>query len=320
MRVAILAYEGCIASGVSGFADVLGVANLLAGKALFSTRVLSRGGEPVRAFAGPPVSTDGPLGGPEGDAVWDAVYVPPSFGAGDPPPDLTGWVSRAHASGAVACAACAGVFFLAGAGILSGRTATTHWALAGEFAARHPDVRLEPERLLVDGGDFVCAGGVTACFDLALHIVARFASPDLAASCARSLILDPGRARQTPYMNLAGVLEHGDEAVARAQRWLEENHGGPVVIDRLAAMVNLGGRTLLRRFRKATGRSPGEYLQALRIEHAKRLLESSGEGVEAVMERVGYRDAPAFYRLFKTMTGLTPGEYRRRFRIGGGGR
>ncbi|MGE4299595.1 MAG: GlxA family transcriptional regulator [Desulfovibrionaceae bacterium] len=318
MRTAVLAYDGCLASGVSGFVDTLAVADHLQGGPLGTVRVLSDGGGPVRCFAGAILPVDGALDGPGApDAGWDVVYVPPAFGVEEPPPGAAAWVKAAHAAGAVACAACAGVFVLAEAGMLEGRAATTHWGLAGAFAARYPGVALEPDRMLVDGGDYVCAGGVTAYFDLALHLVARFASPDTAAACARTLLLDPGRERQTPYMSLLAPAGHADPAMRRALAWLEDNHARPVRITELAAAVHLSARTLERRFKAATKRTPRQYVQAVRVEHAKRLLESGGEPVGVIAGMVGYADATAFCSVFKTLTGLPPGEYRRRFRCGG---
>lgn len=316
MRIAILAYPGCVASGVGGFADVLAVANHLRGRQLFETRVLSLDGLPVRAFHGPALPVDGRAGDRDADgAPWDAVYLPPAFGLEEPGEEATAWLSRAHAAGAVGCAACAGVFFLAAAGLLEDRVATTHWGLVEDFTRRFPGVRLEPERMLVDGGDYVCAGGLTAYFDLALHLTARFASAELAADCARTMLLDPGRTRQTPYMRLTGPPNATDPTIAEAEEWLARHHKRKVGLAELAAAVRLGERTLLRRFRKATGRTPGAYLQALRVEHAKRLLESSDLSMEEIAASTGHGDVPALHRAFKPLTGLTPGEYRRRFGI-----
>lgn len=316
MRIGVLAYDDCVASGINGFCDALAVANSLAGRELFTTRVVSREGAPVRPFSGPPLCVDGPMDAPLRDnPLWEAIYIPPAYGLDAPPAELAAWAARAHASGAVACAACAGVFFLAEAGLLTGRAATTHWGLAAAFAARYPDVRLTPERMLVDGGDYVCAGGLTAYFDLALHLTARFASSELAASCARVLLLDPGRARQTPYMSLISPPLHGDASIVEAQKWLAKHYARPLCVKELAEAARLGERTLLRRFKKATGRTPREYLQALRIERAKRLLESGNASVDEIAAQAGHSDTPSFFRLFKGLTGLTPGEYRKRFGI-----
>lgn len=269
----------------------------MAGREVFAVHILGRPGSE-------------PLGRAEG---WDLAYVPPAFGVAGGGPELAHWVRRAHAAGAVACAACAGVFTLAEAGLLDGREATTHWALAGEFAARFPRVRLDARRLLVDGGDCVCAGGVTAYFDLALLVIARYASAEAAAACARTLLLDPGRTSQTPYMSLLAGPPHGDAAIARAQRLLEDAVSPAPTLGELARAAQLGERTFQRRFRKATGRSPLEYLQALRVERAKRLLATSGQSVAEIADAVGYGDPASFFRLFRHMAGVTPGEYRQRF-------
>jgi len=314
MRVGILAYDSCLASGVHGFSDTLAVANLIMEREVFGTTVLSADGGPVRCFAGAVVRADEALSDAlPGERRWDIVYIPPAFGLTEPDALLTGWLGGAHASGAVVCGACAGVFFLAGAGILRGRPATTHWGLAQAFTARFPDVPLDTDRMLVDGDDYVCAGGVTAYFDLALHLVARHASPEAALSCARTLLLDPGRVRQTPYMNLLPAA--ADKTVAKACRWLEDNHARPVRMRELAEAMFLTERTLLRRFRGSVGRTPVQYLQAVRIERAKRLLATGGESADEIAAMVGYADATAFFKAFRELTGLTPGEYRRRFGI-----
>jgi len=359
MRVAIMAYDGCLASGISGFADTLAVANLAAGREVFAISILGvdagrdagtqgagrgagtdagvgrgsadvdlgtqAGGGPgrdtgakaaagaVHGFRGTPIAVDAGMAAADAGG-WNVVYVPPAFGRAGQMQQLAQWVGQAHAAGAVACAACAGVFVLAEAGILAGREATTHWALAREFAARHPDVGLNAGRMLIDGGDYLCAGGVTAYFDLALRLIARFIAPEAAAQCAQTLLLDPGRSSQTPYASLAAAAPHGDAAIAQALRWLEDNLQGPAGVRGLAEAVHLGERTLLRRFKKATGRTPKEHLLALRIERAKRLLATTNEAATEVAAQAGYADATAFYRLFKNMVGVAPGEYRRRFR------
>lgn len=315
MRVGIVAYDKCLASGVYGFADTLAVANVVVGEEVFETTVMSPGGGPVHCFAGTVVTAGAPLGSGSDGLSWDIVYAPPAFGLTVPESEVAAWLGRVHSRGAVACGACAGVFLLAEAGILRGRPATTHWGLAGAFATRYPDVPLEADRMLVDGGDYICAGGVTAYFDLALHLVARHASPEAALACARTLLLDPGRVRQTPYMSVLPLSDAGDEAVTAACRWLEDNHARPVRMGELAEAVHLTGRTLLRRFRKAVGRTPAQYLQAVRIERAKRLLETGGESAGEIAAMVGYAEATAFFKVFKEVTGMTPGDYRRRFSI-----
>lgn len=356
-HIGIVAYDGCVASGVNGFADVCAVANHLAGHELFRVHVMSITGLAVTPFSGPPIGVDGalspspPTGTSEHDSpltpehvpqhatdaptvpeaqhspitpghnttppvthnAWNAIFIPPAFGLSAVPSPIVAWVRAAHATGALCCAACAGVFFLAEAGLLDGRPATTHWGLVDQFKRSYPTVKLTPQRLLVDGGSYICAGGVTAYFDLALHLVTRLASRELALHCARVLLLDPGRTEQTPYMELLTTHPHGDTLIAHAQQWLETHHTRPLHLHELAAHLHCTERTLHRRFRKAIGLAPVAYLQALRVEHAKRLLESTTLPASSIAQEVGYQDTPAFFRVFHSLTELTPGEYRRRF-------
>lgn len=368
-HIGIVAYDGCVASGVSGFADVCAVANHLSGRELFRVHVMSVTGLAVTPFSGPPMGVDGALSplppadtatpapqhtaehvpdhatkhtakhapkpaagtptmtGPQPPSIapgdtstppvthhtWHAIFIPPAFGLIMVPPPIVAWVQAAHAAGSLCCAACAGVFFLAEAGLLDGRPATTHWGLVEQFSRSYPAVNLTPQRLLVDGGSYICAGGVTAYFDLALHLVTRLASRELALHCARVLLLDPGRTEQTPYMELLATHPHGDTLIAHAQQWLETHHTRPLHLHELAAHLHCTERTLHRRFRKATGLAPVAYLQALRVEHAKRLLESTTLPASSIAQEVGYQDTPAFFRVFHSLTELTPGEYRRRF-------
>lgn len=317
IRIAILAYDMCLPSGVSGFADVFSVAGHVRGQhditGDFAVSVLSHDGHPVHPSGGLPVAVHGQIGEASEGLPWDVVYVPPSLGPGVHAPGLTDWLAATHASGSVVCGACAGVFLLAAAGLLDGRQATTHWGLEREFRLAYPGIPLDTRRMLIDHGDVVCAGGLTAYFDLALHLVTRFAGRDLTLACARTLLLDPGRVHQSPYMDLAGSSRHGDALVAEVQRVIEEGHTKHLSVGDLAAAVHTTPRTLLRRFSRALGTSPAAYLQAVRMEHAKRLLEATGQPVTSVALEVGYRDVPAFFRAFRELTGLTPKDYRARF-------
>ncbi|APR76048.1 Transcriptional regulator, AraC family protein [Minicystis rosea] len=324
IRIAVLAYDGCIASSVTGPLDVLAVGNqswsvLHPGAGPFCETVLvAPGGSPVRSFQGLALLPQQAL---EGSGPWDVVVVP----AASEEPDailarveLIEWLSACHRQGACLGAVCAGSFLLAGCGVLGARPATTHWRLAERFRERFPSVPLKPDQMLIDGGDYVCAGGVTAYLDLALHLVARFASPETAAMTARLLLIDPNRRTQRPYEVFQGRKGHGDVAVLRAQEWLEARTGSEKITMRgLARAAGLGERTLLRRFQKATGDTPRGYLQALRVEVAKRLLETTDLGMDQITTRAGATDPSSFRRLFKLRTGLTPGEYRRRFAVRG---
>jgi transcriptional regulator GlxA family with amidase domain len=208
---------------------------------------------------------------------------------------------------------CAGAFLLAETGLLAGRPATTHWALREAFAARFPEVRLDTDRLIVDDGDLITAGGVMAWVDLGLRLIERYLGPSVMLATARFFLVDPGGREQRFYSPFAPVLTHGDAAVLKVQRWLQVRGGDRVSLEAMARKAALGERTFLRRFQKATGLTPIVYVQHLRVGKARELLEASDHSIDEIAWQVGYEDTGAFRKVFQRVMGLTPGEYRRRF-------
>lgn len=249
------------------------------------------------------------------DANISALIIPPSL-SGDVLASVENYASGLqafHAEGAQMCSVCAGAFLLAGAGLLDGRTATTHWDLAAEFSERFPAVMLDTNQMIIDDGDIITAGGVMAWIDLGLRIVDRYLGSAIMLETARFLLVDPGGREQRFYSVFSPSRTHGDTAVVKVQKWLQEHHGEPVTVQKMAARSGLSGRTFIRRFQKATGFSPSEYLQQLRVSKARELMETTRMSVEEISWRVGYQDAGAFRRIFHKVMGLTPREYRSRF-------
>ncbi|NER05476.1 MAG: helix-turn-helix domain-containing protein [Okeania sp. SIO3C4] len=250
----------------------------------------------------------------------DIVILPPVGGnvvdhLGDR--SLINWLKQQQEVGTILASSCAGAFFLAEAGLLDEKPATTHWYLADLFRVRYPLVDLQPQRMLVDGGAYICAGGVMAWQDLALHIIARFCDLELAAQCAKMFVMDGTRQAQTPYFMFDSPRDDTDQSidpgVQHTLRWMKGHYQDAVSVDELAGMAHLGIRTFLRRFKHATGQTPMGYLQQLRIEAARQYLEITTKTIEEVIGLCGYHDSSAFRRVFKEKTGLTPKEYRRRF-------
>lgn len=319
-KIALLAVQNCMYSSLTGPFDVFSVASDQARKManggqvpLFSPTIVGPGGREIFAFNGMAI----PLGATFNTGiVYDIVLVPVIFG--DLEVLLTDrgtmdWLAFQGRMGACLCSACAGSFLLAETGRLDGRAATTHWNLADSFARRFPKVIVKREKMLVDVGDCITAGGVTAYLDLSLHLTARFGSPELAARLAKILLIDPARRLQTPYQSSLFDKNHGDEPVLMIQEWLEEDPGRPISIGDLAGRARLGERTFMRRFKKATGDSPLEYLQRLRIELARKLLETTPASVEEITVKAGYVDSSSFRNLFKRYTGISPSAYRKKF-------
>lgn len=209
-------------------------------------------------------------------------------------------------------ASCYGTFVLAASGRLDAQRATTTWWLQAPFRQRFLRVILDAERALVDGGQVITAGAMTAHTDLSLHILRRLFGAALARQVGGIMLVDGARMSQKPFMALA--RHFADPLVQQAADWLAEDAVADVSTQQLAAALHVSYRTLHRRFTRAAGMPPLAYRQALRIERAKELLESSRQSLEQIVETVGYRDLAAFRRLFLRCAGLSPAQYRQRFK------
>jgi transcriptional regulator GlxA family with amidase domain len=226
------------------------------------------------------------------------------------------WLKRCHSNGATIAAACSGAMLLAQTGLLDDYDATTHWAYCDVMRARHPRIRVHPQRALVVTGvgqRLVMAGGGTSWLDLAIYLISRFVGLEIAMQTARVNLIDWHDIGQQPYARLARSRQVEDAEIARCQTWIAHHYDEPAPV---AAMVKISGlpeRSFKRRFQQATGMSPLEYVHTLRLEEAKQMLESGDTPVEAIANEVGYEDAGFFSRLFRRQVSLTPAQYRKRF-------
>jgi transcriptional regulator GlxA family with amidase domain len=226
--------------------------------------------------------------------------------------EVVPWLRRMYMAGADVASVCTGAFLLGEAGLLDGRAATTHWAFQELLARRHPRTEVLPQAILVDQGRVLTSGGATSFLNLALHIVERVFGSEVARASSKMFLIDVNKAPQSAYAMFSSQKLHEDREILRAQSLIERHPENAPRIDRLAREVGMSVRSLARRFRRSTGNSPGEYIQRVKVEAAKRALES-GERVSAVAGVVGYADAAAFRRLFSRVTGLTPADYRARY-------
>jgi transcriptional regulator GlxA family with amidase domain len=223
------------------------------------------------------------------------------------------WLRACHQRGTVLATWCSGAFMLAAAGILDGKAATTHWAMAERFTARFPQVNLQPERMIVDEGDVITCGGATSFLNLGLYLIERFHSHTMAVRCAKMFLIDMDRHTQRPYTDLTERMPHADETIRQIQHYIHTNISEEFSLKRLATMVNLSPKTFMRRFKEATGTPPATYVQHARIEAAKQSLEQSDATIEEITFRVGYQDSRSFRRLFQRYVGLSPKNYRTKF-------
>jgi transcriptional regulator GlxA family with amidase domain len=232
-------------------------------------------------------------------------------------PELMNWIRQQHGAGAAIYSACSGSVMLAETGLLDECEATSHWGYQDLFRKYYPKVRFRPEPNLAFAdaeGQIVTAGGTTSWHDLAIHIISRHCSPGEALRIAKVYLLKWHGEGQLPYETLVRNNPHADSVVHDCEKWLAEHYKEQGTVQRVVEQSNVPERTLKRRFKIATGSSLMEYLQNLRIEEAKRLLETEELPVDDISFEVGYEDPSFFRRLFKRLTGLTPSQYRRMFK------
>jgi transcriptional regulator GlxA family with amidase domain len=235
-------------------------------------------------------------------------------------PETVAWLQRMHGNGADLCSACAGALLLAETGLLDGRDTTTHWAFAATFRRNFPNVRLRVEELLIvagKNGELVMSGAASSWQDLILYLIARHASPTTAQAIGKFLLYHWDSRSQAPFVPFAPPTDHGDGAIRKVQDWLHAGDAMDISVEQMARQCGLPRPTFNRRFKRATGHSPVHYLQNLRVEKAKHLLERTDDPVEEISWKVGYEETAAFRRVFKRITSLNPNEYRRKFRFPG---
>ena len=226
---------------------------------------------------------------------------------------LLPWLRKQHAHGAYLAGVCMGAAYLAEAGLLEGRRATTHWAIADQFGKRWPKVDWRPDMFVTEDARLLCSGGLTAAADVSLYLVEKLCGHEIAVQTAKALLLTMPRTHQSGYAVLPLSPAHDDERIREAEHYIQARFRETLTSEAIANHVAMSPRTLIRRFKAATGRLPGAYLQAMRIEAAKAILESDDASIQVVASAVGYDDAAHFRELFKRSTGMTPAEYRAHF-------
>ncbi len=226
------------------------------------------------------------------------------------------WLAKRDLSKTRIVSACTGAVYLAEIGILDGVEATTHWAWEGLFRKFYPNVRLRTERGLCFADASrgpVTSGGTTGWQELATFLIAHYGSAQRAARAAKVWLMANRGELQSPFSSMITTTPHADAAIAQAQEWIADNYAIDNPVAEMAERSGLPPTTFARRFRKATSKSPQDYVLALRIEEARQILETTEDSVAEIGEEVGYLDTPSFRRLFKRKTGLTPAEHRKMF-------
>ncbi len=233
-------------------------------------------------------------------------------------PEAIAWLQAQHRQRAIICSVCTGSLLLAEAGLLDGREATTHWSARGIFDRCYPKVKLQAQKVLVPSGqehDVVTSGGSASWTDLSLYLVSRFCGEDEARRISKVFLFGDRSQGQLPFAAMVRPRQHEDASISECQNWIADNYHVSNPVAEMARRSGLNDRTFKRRFHASTGYTPIDYVQSLRIEEAKHMLETTDEPIEEISEQVGYDDSGSFRRLFKRTVGTSPRGYRQRYQV-----
>ena len=322
----IVAVPETAGSALYGMIDVLASAGNLwqqlvgvsPGSKLITPRIVSPVGQGFCCGNGIPVAPELAV---DDDPEAPIVILPELWLAPDEDlrgryPDLMEWIRRRYKSGASIYSACSGAIMLAETGLLNGCNATSHWGYHHLFRSSYPEVRFQPEPNLCfadPAGRIVTAGGTSSWHDLAIHIISRHCSPGEALRIAKVYLLKWHNEGQLPFESLVRRTPHADSIVRECEAWLETHYNTPEPVARVVEHAGIPERTVKRRFKAATGTTLMDHVQNLRIEEAKRQLETGDSSFDDISSEVGYENPGFFRALFKRRTGLTPSQYRKMF-------
>jgi len=327
LHACILAIPDTVASPLLGIYDVLNsMAGLcpfdeaLSAEAPYRAEIVSERRGPMNTASNMPIQMHRAIGEIERT---DLVFVPSIMIYGNRWetgrfPAIVEWLGAMHRGGATICTACSGVFLLAETGLLDGREATLHWTHSREFQLAFPNVKMSLEKMLITAGsrgELVMSGASTSWHDLLLYIVTRQLGAPAAHALAKFHALQVHADGQAPFMVFVPVTDHGDAMVSRAQEWAGKNFSAANPVEEMVRLAGIPERSFKRRFTRATGLTPIEYIQHLRVDQAKRRLERSTTPVDEIGWQIGYENPAFFRRLFKRTTGVSPSHYRRRFTL-----
>jgi transcriptional regulator GlxA family with amidase domain len=223
------------------------------------------------------------------------------------------WIVKQYYQGAEVTSLCVGAFLLAATGLLNGKECSTHWLFAKQFREMFPEVTLVDDRIVTEQQGLYSSGGATSYWNLLLYLVEKYAGREMAITASKVYALEIDRKSQSPFIMFNGQKTHEDEPIKKAQEFIEANIAERISVEDLAMKYAIGKRHFERRFKKATNNTPVEYIQRVKVEAAKKQLESGRRNINEVMYNVGYTDTKAFRSIFKKITGLSPVEYKNKY-------
>jgi transcriptional regulator GlxA family with amidase domain len=223
------------------------------------------------------------------------------------------WIEKQYKHGAEVASICTGAFMLAASGLLDGKNCSTHWAVADDFRNLFPKVHLQTDQLITDEQGIYTNGGAYSFLNLIIYLIEKYFDRQTAIFCSKVFQIEIDRNSQSAFNIFTGQKLHGDEMVQKAQAYIESNPHEKISVQHLSSLLAVGRRNFDRRFIKATGNTPVEYAQRVKIESAKKAIENSRKTISEIMYDVGYSDVKAFREVFRKITGISPLEYRAKY-------
>jgi len=223
---------------------------------------------------------------------------------------LIHWLKEQYEGGAEIASICTGAFLLAATGLLEGKTCSTHWNAANDFRKMFPNIDLQVDKLIVAEKKIYTNGGAYSFLNLILFLVEKYFDRQTAIYCSKVFQIEIERTSQSPFSIFQAQKNHGDDVISKAQTYIEEHISEKFSFEELASQLATSRRNFDRRFIKATGNTPVEYLQRVKVEVAKSTLEHGKKSIFEVMNDVGYSDDKSFREVFKKITGLSPLDYK----------
>ena len=227
--------------------------------------------------------------------------------------ELIEWLVNQYKNGAEIATICTGAFMLAASGLLNGKNCSTHWSVTEQFRRMFPEVNLRTDKLITDEKGIYTNGGAYSFLNLMIYLIEKYFDRQTAIYCAKVFQIEIDRSTQSQFSIFSGQKQHDDDEILKAQEYIEKNLNEKITIDDLSSMFNIGRRNFDRRFIKATGNTPIEYSQRVKMEFAKKAFETNRKTINEVMYEVGYSDVKAFREVFRKITGMSPLEYKGKY-------
>lgn len=322
MEVTLVLYDGCSAWGAFGCQEILQFANgsykyyNKVNEDFFRITLVSARNESIKTRYGTEIKTEKTIDQIE---KTDLIIIP---GTSDNinliiqnNPEFIKWIKEKHFEGTQFATYCTGTFFLAAAGLLEGKKAVTHWLKETEFLQMFPDTCLQSQNIILDENNFLMGGGSSSYHNLMIYLTEKYMSKQIAVFISKLLLVDIYKDVQTSYSIFIGQKQHNDEQVLKTQELIEKNYAQKFSLEDLYANTLLSERSFLRRFKKATGNTPLQYIQRVKVEAAKKMLEHENLTFEEIVRAVGYEDVSSFRKLFKKFTGIAPQVYKKKYQF-----